>query len=320
LTRFVYDRFSKDYLETLFSQYGTAETAKTVAPEVLEIDVYFTPNSPPQAPPELGLLGKFAQTIALFEPYRNPVTRAQILDCLTKLSLMRQLWLREAHRQKQKFPEVREPQLWILTPTLSSRIIRRFQADLVPEYGEGVYFLPTAHRAALVVLHRLLETPETLWLRILGRGTVQARAIDELEALPTSHPFKTRTLELLYNLSRNLETNKIKSEEDRRLVMRLAPLYQQDRELAFQQGIEQGIERGIEQGIERGIEQGIVTGKQNEAFTLILRQLTRRIGEIPVNLVQQIRLLPLETLENLAEVLLDFQTEADLREFLHKLI
>ena len=221
---------------------------------------------------------------------------------------MRQLWLREAHRQKQKFPEVREPQLWILTPTLSSRIIRRFQADLVPEYGEGVYFLPTAHRAALVVLHRLPETPETLWLRILGRGTVQARAIDELEALPTSHPFKTRTLELLYNLSRNLETNKIKSEEDRRLVMRLAPLYQQDRELAFQQGIE------------RGIEQGIVTGKQNEAFTLILRQLTRRIGEIPANLVEQIRQLPLETLENLAEVLLDFQTEADLREFLHKLI
>ena len=114
--------------------------------------------------------------------------------------------------------------------------------------------------------------------------------------------------------------------------MRLAPLYQQDRELAFQQGIEQGIEQGVEQGIERGIEQGIergiergieqgiVTGKQNEAFTLILRQLTRRIGEIPANLVQQIRQLPLETLENLAEVLLDFQTEADLREFLHKLI
>ena len=78
MTRFVYDRFSKDYLETLFSQYGTAETAKTVAPEVLEIDVYFTPNYPPQAPPELGLLGKFAQTIALFEPYRNPVTRLTV--------------------------------------------------------------------------------------------------------------------------------------------------------------------------------------------------------------------------------------------------
>jgi hypothetical protein len=68
------------------------------------------------------------------------------------------------------------------------------------------------------------------------------------------------------------------------------------------------------------IEQGIVTGKQNEAFTLILRQLTRRIGEIPVNLVEQIRQLPIETLENLAEVLLDFQTEADLRDFLRELI
>ena len=73
----------------LFSDYGLAEAGKTVASEVLEIDVYFSPNSPGPVP-NLGLLGRFAQTRALFEPYRNPVTPDQILDCVGKLIAVRQ--------------------------------------------------------------------------------------------------------------------------------------------------------------------------------------------------------------------------------------
>jgi hypothetical protein len=49
---------------------------------------------------------------------------------------------------------------------------------------------------------------------------------------------------------------------------------------------------------------------------LTLRLINRRFGEIPADLVAQIQHLPLETLENLAEALLDFQAEADLRAFL----
>ena len=151
---------------------------------------------------------------------------------------------------------------------------------------------------ALVVIHQLPETNETLWLRILGKGGTQARAIDELEALPPNHPFKARTLELLYNLSRNLEVTNSPIEEDRTLIMRLAPLYQQDRQLAMEQGIEQG--------------------RQVEGVSLILRLLTRRIGAIPANLVEQIRQLPIETLENLGEALLDFQNEGDLVNWLEQ--
>jgi flagellar biosynthesis/type III secretory pathway protein FliH len=159
-----------------------------------------------------------------------------------------------------------------------------------------------ALQTGLVVIHQLAETNETLWLRILGKGSVQSRAIDELEALPPNHPFKARTLELLYNLSRNLEVNNSEIEEDRTLIMRLAPLYQQDRQLAMEQGIEQGIEQG----------------RQVEGVSLILRQLTRRMGAIPVNLVEQIRQLPIETLENLGEALLDFENEADLVHWLEQ--
>jgi hypothetical protein len=131
----------------LFSDYGLAEAGKTVASEVLEIDVYFSPNSP-EPLPNLGLLGRFAQTRALFEPYRNPVTPDQILDCLGKLIAVRQALRREANRQNQKLETAREPRLWILTPTASQRIIQSFKTELKPEWGEGVYFMAEALRTA----------------------------------------------------------------------------------------------------------------------------------------------------------------------------
>ncbi|MEQ8536077.1 MAG: hypothetical protein RIB93_01220 [Coleofasciculus sp. D1-CHI-01] len=48
----------------------------------------------------------------------------------------------------------------------------------------GLYFLHEAFRTAIVVIHQLPRTPETLWLRLLGKGTVQQQAIEEITALP----------------------------------------------------------------------------------------------------------------------------------------
>ncbi|TFI55323.1 DUF4351 domain-containing protein [Mastigocladus laminosus UU774] len=45
---------------------------------------------------------------------------------------------------------------------------------------------------------------------------------------------------------------------------------------------------------------------------LILRQLTRRVGQLPQPVVERIENLSLEQLENLGEALLDFQLQADL--------
>ena len=79
--------------------------------------------------------------------------------------------------------------------------------------------------------------------------------------------------------------------------MRLAPLYQQDREQAIQEGVQQGRQQG-------------------EAY-LLLRQLQRRFGEIPQNLQENIRNLPVERLEDLGLALLDFNTLTDLENWLH---
>ncbi|MEH2062208.1 MAG: DUF4351 domain-containing protein [Nostoc sp.] len=51
---------------------------------------------------------------------------------------------------------------------------------------------------------------------------------------------------------------------------------------------------------------------QKEAFKLISRQLKRRFGDIDGSLVEQVRNLYAEQLENLGEALLDFSEVADL--------
>ena len=296
MTRFLWDKFSKDYLETFLASSGDVKTSLDVTAETQEIDVYFRPTSS-KIPPELGLLGRLAQTPCLLEPYRNPVTIDGIIACLSKLFTVREQLQREAHRNQQPLLAENIPRLWILTPTASQRIITAFSALNNPDWGEGIHFLPPALTTAIIVLHQLPETPETLWLRLLGRGGTRSRAIDELEALSPHHPFKSASLKLLYNLSRNLQALPKRTQEERKFIMRLAPLYEQDREAAIQKGRIEGIQQG-------------------EA-NLVLRLLNRRFGELPPHITETIQKLAVEQLEDLGEALLDFETQADLINWLN---
>jgi predicted transposase/invertase (TIGR01784 family) len=77
-------------------------------------------------------------------------------------------------------------------------------------------------------------------------------------------------------------------------------------------------EEGIKEGEQRGEQRGREQGREAEAFSLILRQLNRRVGELPQDVRQQVEALPLEQLENLGEALLDFTSLADLQAWLNR--
>ncbi len=63
-------------------------------------------------------------------------------------------------------------------------------------------------------------------------------------------------------------------------------------------------------------EAGKEEGSKQEARTLILRLLTRRIGHVPESLQTQIETLSLPQLEDLGEALLDFSQVEDLETWL----
>ena len=201
---------------------------------------------------------------------------------------------KESRKQKQPEPvEDLLPKLWILTPTLSDRLLESMGASLEWErWGEGVYVLPSGLKTGIVVIHQLPQTPETLWFRLLGKGKVQEKAIAEVAALPMNHPVRDNVLDLLGNLRVTLEAKVNIEPEERELIMQLSPLYLEKIQAA-----------------ER-------VGGQKEAQTLILRLLNRRVGVLPLELELQVKALPLERLEDLHDAALDFTQIAELESWL----
>ncbi len=67
------------------------------------------------------------------------------------------------------------------------------------------------------------------------------------------------------------------------------------------------------------LEEGEQRGREKGERNLVLRLLTRKVGELPPGMREQIETLPLEQLENLSEALLDFTSLLDLETWLaHK--
>jgi hypothetical protein len=280
MTRFIHDRFAKEYLEELLSPIGTVNVGPDVTSEVREIDVYFTPsNAIPEYSETLGLLGKMANTTAIFEPFRNPANVSEICSCLGKLLDVRGELERKFRRENTRYDDAQLPKLWILMPTASKALVDSFNA--IPDtenWMQGIYFLGESLRTAIVAIHQLPETPETLWLRILGKGGVQQRAISQLSALAADDPLRIIALELLYRLQSNLVTDAPQElePEERELIMTIAPLFQQEIQAARQQAREEGLEQGLEQGLERGLEQG----RQEQQRLILENFLQVRFGEL----------------------------------------
>jgi flagellar biosynthesis/type III secretory pathway protein FliH len=99
-------------------------------------------------------------------------------------------------------------------------------------------------------------------------------------------------------------------------MMRLAPLYQEEKAKARQEGFEQGIREGEARGEARGIREGEARGEARGKINLILRLLNRKFGNLNPNSTEQIGQLSLDKLETLGESLLDFNTQADLDNWL----
>ncbi len=223
MTRLLHDQFAKQYLEELLSPLGEVKTSQNIAAEVRQVDVLFVPKQQNAiATQALGLLGKMAATPAIFEPFRNPATADDILNCMGKLIAVERDRLRQAKRDND-LANSSPYQLWILTPTASSDLLDQFGAKLKTD--PGIHYLAEALRTAIVVIHQLPRTPQTLWLRMLGRGNVQKGAIAEFRALPNATPFKDGILEVLSNFFAILEARQNLTTDDRELIMELSPVY-----------------------------------------------------------------------------------------------
>ncbi|MFM6007151.1 MAG: hypothetical protein ACKPA7_25555 [Sphaerospermopsis kisseleviana] len=261
MTRFIHDQFAKQYLTELLTPYGQVETSKDITAEVRQIDVLFIPS--PEAVANLatlGLLGKMAANYAIFEPFRNAVSKSEIRSCMGKLYGLHAELERQAKRNNStindgSINEEELPRLWIFSPTASTELLASFNTTVDEQnWGKGIYFLGEGLKTVIVAIHQLPSTPETLFLRILGKGKVQRQAVEELETLANNSPLLAEIIKLVNDLIAVLSARQRQQQDidqdDRELIMKLSEIYQQQLEELKKQGREEGEKLGIDRGIE----------------------------------------------------------------------
>jgi Domain of unknown function (DUF4351) len=284
MSQFPHDEFAKNLFELLLTPFGGVEIERGVQPEAKAVDIYFQPSKPLPREHNIGLLARCITQAAIFEPFRNPVGVSEIQMCIAKLFEIQQELLRERKRLKQPdLPEFK-PLLWILTPTLAAPTLAGFGAVKDPEWGQGVYLLPTHFQTGIIVIHQLPRTPETLWFRLMGRGTVQENAISEVAELPANSPYRGNALDLFLSLKLELESKQSIEPEERDLAMGLSALYIEKIQEARQEG-------------------------ERELVMMLLKEV---VGDIPPELNDRITLLSLDKLPELAKALLRFSSIEDL--------
>lgn len=174
-------------------------------------------------------------------------------------------------------------------------------------WEKGVYFLPSGLYTGIIAIHKLPETINTLWLRILARGKKQIKAIEELKQLPSDYLNREIVLELVYGLLGKLTANKQNQQEiiteDETLIMSLRQLYRDKIAEVERQSIQQGLQQGIQQRVQ-------------QEMNMLIRQLKRKIGNVSPELEIRVRNIPIDKLEDFGEALLDFNSTQDLTDWL----
>jgi hypothetical protein len=293
------DQFAKQLLEEVLSHFGTVETSHEVSGEPQWVDVFFIPAMQ-SFPDELGLLGRIVQTPCLIEPFRNQPDSQEVRSCLLKLYQVQGNFYRQSRRAETAIADDELPFLWILASSASERLLQEFGTIASEDWPPGVYFLSPGLRTAIVAINQLPCADDTLLLRLLGKGRTQLDAIAEVLSFDVEDPRRSSILRLLASWKISVEVTQEFEAQEEELLMALSQAY-----LEWEQQTEQ---RGIQAGIQEGLE---------HEKSLILRQLTRRIGPIAPSQETKIRNLSLPQLEELGEALLDFSQASDLEDWLN---
>jgi Domain of unknown function (DUF4351) len=284
----------QDFLEPL----GTVQRNFEIPGEPKYVDVWFRPNPETAIQADLGLLGRFVTTPCLLEPFRNAPKRQEIKTCILKL-----LWMQENQRRRadtSTLSHVELARLWILATRIDQPVIAGFGGQPHPDWPKGIYFVAEEFNTALVAINQLPSTPDTLWIRLLGRGATLEQAVSELLALPLDDNRRSQALQLLTNWRVSIQLENPRDDEEQELMATLSQAYLEWEQRTRAEGEQLGEQRGRTEG-ER---------------SLILRQLTHRFGTLPTNLQTRIEQLPLEQLEALSLAWLDWREITELETWL----
>jgi len=254
ITQQPHDQFAKQFLAELFEPLnGEVRVNYEIHAERRYVDIYFSPpamitkNVHFKA---LGLLGKMLEARCLLEPFRSPPNQSDVNNCILKLlSVHNEVQNHQVRQGENPLPQEQLPRLWILATSVSEPLLDNYGTQPNLFWGKGIYFLHEPFLTALVAIDRLPITPQTLYLRMLGKGSTQQQAIKEfLTRFPQTESLGQYVLELLTKYRIYLETQDKLTEDEKELLMNLESTYLKWKEDHRQQGLQQGLQEGLQEG------------------------------------------------------------------------
>jgi hypothetical protein len=298
------DNFSKAYTTALYKTKGEVKTNIQVNnDENLEIDLMFVANPQNSAwgKEDLGLFDQLMRvhpTICV-EHYSGYLNADHIIRCVTRMDLYGAEVEKEAKKQSRRLRPEQKPFTWMLATACGPKMLSKFGARPDPNLGPGIYRIPAGFRMGIVEIRALPETPETLWLRGLGKDEILAKAFDNIRSLPETKRERNDIVGVCIRhfkyLTEKLSTGLSNEEaEFMKTMQEIETIYRTEMSQARQEGQQEG------------------------RSTLVLRQLNQRVGNLSIDLQTQVESLPLEQLGQLGEDLLDFSGLEDLLGWLER--
>jgi hypothetical protein len=231
-----------------------------------------------------------------------PIVNADhIVRCVTRMDLYVSGEKKEAKKRgdsrsgrlRQRFSNAQRPFTWMLATGCSKTILRLFGAAIDPAMGAGIYRVIPGLRMGIVVIRELPDTPETLWLRGLGKDKILTQAFANITQLPETKREQNDIVEICIKhfqyLAEKSGTALSEQEENcMKTMQEIDTIYRAEMSRAKQEGQQEG------------------------KVDLILHQLTRRVGTVSIDLQDRVRALSLDHLKNLGEDLMDFSQAEDL--------
>jgi antitoxin component of RelBE/YafQ-DinJ toxin-antitoxin module len=204
MAQYKHDRFFKFYVQALYKTKG--ETRKNIQvrnDEDLEIDCMFVAQSDKWGwqQEDLGLFDRLMNKhpTIIVEHYSGYLNQKNLNISITRKNLYwepKEAELIEAARvelqlkKSEQLPpqakaqiEIQNPFTWVLAVNCGDKLLNLCEAKPLAEYGDGVYKLSKFLRMGIVVIDRLPENPDTLWLKMLGDKDSARRAFGEIEQL-----------------------------------------------------------------------------------------------------------------------------------------
>jgi hypothetical protein len=204
MAQYKHDRFFKFYIQSLYKTKGeTLQNIKVRNDEDLEIDLMFIVERENVAwqQENLGLFDLLMQEYPtlIIEHYSSYLEETDINKSITRKNLYwdrKQKSLLENAKTKseltssQRLSKEVKKQIenqnsftWILTVNCSEKLLILCGAQPATDLGIGVYRLSPILRMGIVIIEQLVDSPETMWLKMLGDKYSATNAFESIKQL-----------------------------------------------------------------------------------------------------------------------------------------